>query len=218
MRLLELVDRGGQRFTPGLHVLNDAALMDLVAEDAPTIVVAMHSRIEYVLNRILEERGIEYSVIAISSAAQRASELLGLKGRIDLVPLSSDTLLLARKKLREGKIVATSVDFTVREPGTLYHDKYVAESLFEFASERGAQLLYAHTSVSEDGNVVVRLSRPRIDEAQSSPRALANDFVDFVAALAAEPPHWKVGPWTLRTRSEIKQYDNFWVRRRGRAR
>jgi len=218
MRLLRLVGAGQGRFVPGIRVVNDAALTELVESKARVVVVTIHSRVETVMNRVFEERDIPYSVIAVATAPQRASEMLGLKGTVDLIPLGDDSLLIARKKLTDGRVLCTCADFTVRAPATLYHDNYIAVGLFEFARKCRARLVYAFTKVNEDGNVEISMARPTLDEEQASPVALAGDFVDFIRAISPDGRDWTVGPWTLRTASRRKQHDNFWVRRSDRKR
>lgn len=218
MRLLALADTGHDRFVPDIRVVNDAALSGLTEKKARIVVVTIHSRVDTVMNRVFEERGIPYSVIAIATAPQRSSRLLGLKGTVDLIPLGDDALLIARKKLTAGRVLCTCADFTLREPATLYHDNYVAVGLFEFARKSKAQLVYAFTKVTEDGSVEISLARPTLDEEHAPPDALARDFVDFIRAMSPDGRDWKIGPWTLRTTSPMKQHDNFWVRRPRRKR
>jgi len=216
MRLLGLVDAGQGRFVPGIRVVNDAALAGLAEKNTRIVVVTIHSRVDTVMNRVFEERGIPYSNIAIATAPQRFSKLLGLKGTVDLIPLGNDSLLIARKKLMDGRQLCTCADFTVRAPATLYHDKYVAVGLFEFARKCRAQLVYAFTKVTEDGTVEISMARPTLDEEHASPNALAGYFVDFIRAISPDGRDWKIGPWTLRTASRRKQHDNFCIMRSGR--
>lgn len=213
MRLLAILNNGTDRFVPSIQVYNEGALLQAIEDQVGIVVVTLHSRVHTVLSRVFEERGISHSVIANSLAVQVFSELLGLRGKVDLVRLGDSSLLVARKKLRAGRLIWTCADFTVREPGTLYHDIYVADGLFEFAKNCGARLVYAVSNVSEDGIVEVFLSRPSIDEERASPFALANDFVDFCRTASTAPADWKIGPWTLRERSQTKQFDNFCVHR-----
>jgi hypothetical protein len=217
MKLLERIDSGAERFVPALRVSNVEALTELADAKTAIVVVCAHSRVEYVINRVFENCGIEYSNIAISASVQRFSELLGLTGKVDLIPLADNSLLLARKKLKAGRLVRTSADFTARVPGTLYHDNYVAESLFEFARNCRAPIVYGVANVSDDGFVEVYFARPDVDQSEVTPHALARDFVKFVCAVSPSPHDWKIGPWTLRTESRHKQLDNFWIRRLGRA-
>lgn len=215
IHLMRSVNDGPDRFVPRVRVVNNAALTDLVEKNERVVVVTIHSRVDTALNRVFEERGIDYSVIAISTGTQRSSTLLGLKGSVDLIPLTEDSLLTARKKLSSGRVLCTCADFTVRAPATLYHDNYVAEGLFDFARKCGAYLVYAFTKVCEDGTIEISMATPTLNEQRASPHALAVDFINFVHANSPDGRDWKVGPWTLRTASLIKQHDNFCVRRFG---
>lgn len=216
MQLMRSVNDRPDRFVPRIRVVNDTALTDLVEKNERVVVVTIHSRVDTVLNRVFEERGIDYSVIAVSTVTQRLSELLGLQGSVDLIPLTENSLLTARKKLSAGRVLCTCADFTARVPSTLYQDNYVAEGLFAFARKCGARLVYAFAKVCEDGTIEISMATPAIDEQRASPHALAVDFVDFIRDRSPDGRDWKIGPWTLRTASPVKQHDNFCIRRPGR--
>jgi len=217
MLLLSGVKRIDPSFVPPLCVINGEALRKL-ADDRPVILVTMHARLVSCINKMLEDLGIASSVVAISEDTRRVSRLFGLRGEVDIIPLDSDSLVVARQKLKAGRFVCCCADFTVRRSGTLYHDRYIAEGLFTFAAKQHASIVYAVATVTEAGEVVVAMGVPKITVATSTPRDLATDFVRFAADAREELPAWKIGSWGLRASSSDKQYDNYWLRPVGQVR
>jgi hypothetical protein len=137
---------------------------------------------------------------------------------VDIIPQSSDSFLIARKKLKDGILVTTCVDFSLRESGTFYHDVYIATEFFGFAKSCRAAVVYAVSMVSEDARVVTIFARPKIDEATATPQMLAADYVAFLQTVLPQQEDWKVASWGLKTASTERQFDNLCVRRPGAVR
>jgi hypothetical protein len=218
MLLLVGVKRIDPSFVPPLRAVNEEALRRVAGDDRPVVLVTMHARLVSCINKVLEDFGIASSVIAISEDTRRVSKLFGLKGEVDIIPLDSDSLVIARKKLKAGRLVCCCADFTVRRSGSLHHDRYVAEGLFTFAARQRASIVYALATVTEAGEVVINVYVPKITDSTNSPRDLAADFVRFAADTLEELPAWKIGSWGLRALSSDKQYDNYWLRPLGQVR
>jgi hypothetical protein len=217
MQLLSGVKKIDPSFVPPLRVMTDDVLTRLVGQGHLLVIATIHARLVSSLNKMLEDLGIASSIIAISEETRRVSKLFGLKGMVDIIPLDNDSLLVARQKLKAGRLVCCCADFTVRRSGTLYHDRYIAEGLFAFAVKSRARVVYALPNVTDRGEVVITVAPPTISETGSSPHDLATDFIRFIGGVQEERPDWSVGSWALRASSPHKQYDNFWVRPLGQA-
>jgi hypothetical protein len=212
MQLLVKVKQRDPAFVPPLRIFGSELLTQLAEQKQPVLIVTIHARLISCLNKMLEDLGITSSVIAISDDTLRVSKLFGLMGDVDIIPLNSDSLVIAHRKLKAGRLVCCCADFTVRRNGTLYHDRYIAESLFAFAAKARARVVYAVVNITEHGEVTINIAAPSIAETHAAPGELAMDFARFIADTNRQPPDWKVGSWALRASSPAKQYDNFCIR------
>lgn len=214
IELVGAVKQHNPSFVPKLIIKNHQLLTDLVAQSSSIIVATIHTGTETSLNRMLEELGIKSSVIAASkNRPQRNSALIGLKGTVDIIARSGDTLLIARQKMREGMTICCCADFTIREIGTLYHDLYMATGLFDFAKWAGARIIYAIPTLSGTGEIIINLSKPNIDENNSTSAGLALDFIQFISTATKEKQTWKIGSWPLKTSYSHRQYSRYWINR-----
>jgi hypothetical protein len=212
MRLLEQVKARDLSFVPELERVNHRALTALAASGRPIVMVAIHARLISCLNKMLEDLGIASSVVAISDETNRVSKLFGLKGEVDIIPLDADSMLLARQRLKMGRLVCCCADFTVRRPGTLYHDRYIADGMFAFAQKCHASLIYAVAGITDAGEARIVVAEPAVSENGCSSVELAADFIRFIESATDSPPGWKIGSWALRSASTRKQHDNLWIR------
>lgn len=178
------------------------------------MVATIHTGTEACLNRMFEELGLGSVVIAASRiGTQRKAALFGLKGTVDIVGRSSDTFLIARRKMKDSKVICCCADFTVREIGTLYHDHFMATGLFDFAKLAKATIVYAIPTLSDTGEIIINLSDPGIDARSSTVEELARDFIRFISAVTKENRMWKIGAWTPKTPGSPPKYSKYWIAR-----
>jgi hypothetical protein len=212
--LVSAVKRYDASFAPKIVTKNHHLLTEPVKRDSPIVVATIHTGTETSLNRMFEELDMESAVIAASkSSPQRLSGLFGLKGTVDLINRSSDAFLIARRKMKDGKAICCCADFTIREAGTLYHDHYMATGLFDFAKRARARVIYAVSTVSEAGEIIINLAKPGIKEENSTAEELAHDFIVFISALTNENQVWRIGSWTPKTPDSPRQYSKYWIAR-----
>lgn len=192
--LVREVKRHHPSFAPAIITKNRHILTEPANQGSPIVVATIHTGTETSLNRMFEQLGVKSSVIAASGGSeQRRSALLGLKGKADFIQRSNDSFLMARRKMKDGKAICCCADFTIREAGTLYHDRYMAPGLFEFAKRAKAKVIYALPLVSDSGQIIINLSAPGIWEENSTAEELAHDFILFISTITSEKCNWKVG-------------------------
>lgn len=177
LRVLRSLDRAGVRFVPKVAV-RGFEIIRSAATKGPVIVVLVHSPVDAVINRLLDDAGLPWVLLASRAQSTRVkARLLGLAGALDVIPLTSDSLLATRRSLAQGRAVCACVDFTIRsEPGALF----VSPALFDLAMRTGSAVAYAHTRVTDGGTIEVTCAAPRIDLSVSTPDALAEDFVAWL--------------------------------------
>ena len=177
LRLLRYLDRAGVHCVPkvavrGFEVIRSAATKSSV------IVVLVHSPVDAVINRLFDEAGLPWVLIAKRAESTRLkARLLGLAGALDVIPLTSDSLLATRRSLAQGRNVCACVDFTLRaDPGALF----VSPALFDLAMRTGSAVVYAYTKVTNGGIIDVTCAGPRIDPSVATSKAWAEDFVAWL--------------------------------------
>jgi hypothetical protein len=195
-QILERLDRTGRRCVPRVAVHG----FDLVRASAaakPTIVVAVHSPVDAVLNRLFDEAGISWVLLAQrAEQTERRARLLGLEGALEIIPQTSDALLSLRRALAEGRVVCACVDFAVRPDRRTPADLFVSPALFDLAKRTGAAVVYTHAQVMSDGAIEVTCAAPRIDPATVSPEGAAEDFVAWLRDDRGDRRSWGVRRWT----------------------
>jgi hypothetical protein len=195
--------------TKNRHVLTEPAKLG-----SPIVLATIHTGVETSLNRMFEELGVKSSVLAASKGSpQRLSALFGLKGTVDLIGRSSDSFLIARRKMKDGKAICCCADFTMREAGTLYHNHYMAPGLFDFAKWAKARVIYAVPLVSELGEIIINLSAPGISEENSTAEELAQDFILFNSTITKEKYNWNIRSWSSLLPGSPKQYKKYCIAR-----
>ncbi len=212
--LVRAVKKHNPLFVPKVITKNRELLAEPAKRGSPIMVATIHTGTEACLNRMFEELGMESAVIAASKiATQNKAALFGLKGTVDVIGRTSDTFLIARRKIKDGKVICCCADFTAREVGTLYHDRFLATGLFDFAKLAKAAIVYAIPTLSETGEITINLSQPGIDSKNSTVEELAQDFIRFVSVVTKENRVWKIGSWTPKMPGSPPKYSKYWIAR-----
>jgi hypothetical protein len=201
LRLLEEMQRSGLACRPKLKLAN-AVLLDAVKEGQPTMVVTVHSPVDASLNRAFEECGLDWTLLAAGESAVSKARLLGLQSDLDLLIRSSDTLLLMRRKLREGKLVCANIDDAMRRPGSLYCDVFVSPAMFQLAIGIKARVVYAFTRVNDAGEIEASFGKPGVDAAACTAEDYARDFIAWMRDARNDRRNWQVREWAPKTRKD----------------
>ncbi|KAB2310420.1 hypothetical protein F8A87_08745 [Betaproteobacteria bacterium SCN2] len=201
LRLLEEMQRAGLACRPKLKLAN-AGLLDSAKESQPMIVVTVHSPVDASLNRAFEECGLDWTLLAAGESAASKARLLGLQSELDLLIRSSDTLLLMRRKLRDGKLVCANIDDARRRPGSLYCDVFVSPAMFQLAIGIKARVVYAFTRVTDAGEIEASFGKPAVDAAACSAEDYARDFIAWMRDAQNDRRKWQVREWVPMTRKD----------------
>jgi hypothetical protein len=193
-RLLWELERHGCAIVPEF-VTHGLELLVSNASNA-TIVVTTHSPVDAILNRVCRENGISSSLLAGNSMRVRGrARRLGLEGELDTIARTSDALLVMRRKLGEGRMILSCIDFTRSRPDSYHVDLLVSPVLFELARKLAAAVLYADAWVSPDGKIQVTYALPRVDLATASADAMAHDFIAWLQNAQGDKRPMGVSKW-----------------------
>jgi hypothetical protein len=197
-RMLILLDRAGLGSPPDV-ITHGREILRQAAEDGPTVVLTLHSPVDAVLNRLFDEAGIPWVLLA--TRAEKIiprARLLGLRGPLEVVGRDDDSLLTLRRHLREGRAVCACVDFVW--PKHLARRRvFVGPALFEFGIRTGCAIVYADTRVTDDGRIDVAYTLPRV-AANASADAHAEDFIAWLKLERGETRLLAVRKWRARSR------------------
>jgi hypothetical protein len=200
-RVLVSLDRAGVRCIPNVTVHGMDILRTAAAETKQPIVVMVHSPVDTILNRVFREAGISWTLLATrADRVLRRARLLGLSGELDTVARTNDSLLVLRRKLTEGQLVCGCVDFVQAPNRSARGHVFVSPALFELAKWTGSPIVYADTAVLEDGTIEATFALPRLDAAEATALAAAEDFIAWLKTDRGDRRDWAVRKWVPRLR------------------
>lgn len=203
LRLLEEMKRQDITYHPKLQLANAECLQSLPSQ--PKIVVTVHSPVDAILNRVFEEYGISWTLLAAGEGAACKAKLLGLGSSLDLVTRSNDTLLLLRRKLREGRLVCANIDDAQRRPKSLFCDIFVSPAMFQLAISAKANVLYAYAKVNVDGVIEVKFGNPSIDVENCTAHGYASDFVAWLGMSQNDLRARHIRDWTPTKKDKLRK-------------
>lgn len=204
LRLLEEMQGFGVAYMPRLRLLKRELLLQ-AADSPPLILVTVHSPVDAILNRVFEECGIRWTLLAARERAAQRARLLGLRTEVDIVERSSNTLLVLRQKLREGKLVAADVDYARRRRNSLYCDVFMSPAMFRLAAAVNAKVLYAKTRVNGDGLVEVEFGSPAVAANECTARDHAVDFMDWLRENQGDRRPWRIQEWSPKKKDKFRK-------------
>lgn len=205
LRLLEEMERSGLHYRPKLKLTN-AELLHQPNMGQPLIVPTVHSPVDAILNRVFEEDHIDWTLLAAGEGATKKARLLGLQSDLNLVTRSSDTLLLLRRKLREGKLVCADIDYPRRRPNSLYCDIFLSPVLFHLAVSTKAKVVYAFARVGDKGRIEVCFGNPAVDTTGCTARDYAQDFIAWLHDAQNDPRKRQVREWTPTKKDRFRKF------------
>lgn len=205
LRLLEEMEYQGIAYSPKLKLAN-AELLRQSPPSRPLIVTTVHSPVDAILNRVFEECGINWTLLAAGEGATYKANLLGLGTTLDLVTRSSNTLLLLRQKLREGRLVCTNIDDAQRRPGSLFCDIFIAPAIFQLAISVKANVLYAYAMVGDDGVIEVEFGSPAIETSGCTAHDYADDFIAWLRNSQNDMRKRHVREWVPTKKDKLRKF------------
>jgi lauroyl/myristoyl acyltransferase len=163
---------------PKVSLSNFEAVRAVADGGRPIIVVMVHSLADAVINRVVAEAKIPWTLLAASlkGVAPKVRQL-GLRGEVDVIPRNNDALLAIRQRLGAGRSICACIDFAYKT-GAAAGYIFVSPTLFELAKLTGSRIVYADASVANDGTIELVFAAPRVDVAASPAEACAEDFID----------------------------------------
>lgn len=206
LRILDEMRRVQLTYVPRFQIGADDVdlLLSKTKGPAPVIVVTTHSPVDATLNRVYRQNGIEFSVLATGPGVIAKAELLGFIGKLDVTVSSKDSLLIMRRKLAERKLISACVDHSVPRAGTPLSDVFISPAMFELAVRTGASVIYAWTTVSDEGIILLSFGAP--DDGLNSPsaEALGNDFIGWLRSEQGDRRRWRLQNRTQRASSRSR--------------
>jgi lauroyl/myristoyl acyltransferase len=184
--LLRSMTASGTAFDVPLRLVGEEVLEAALSSGRGTVIVAPHALLSRLLLRHLYDRGLWPTVIG----GMNGIPLAGTRAVVQTVYPTSNVLLLARTRLREGGIVCANVDHVGGRDtknkvsfATPVGEVHLSDSIFRLAIRCGAQVVFTFARAEPTG-VRQWLAAPRSSSA-GSPEAVAGDFVAFVQEHAA---------------------------------
>jgi lauroyl/myristoyl acyltransferase len=195
-RTLQLLDRAGVTSPAPKVAVHGFEIVRSATATRPAIVAVVHSPVDAVVNRLFEEAGIPWVLLAqrAEQTKQRA-RLLGLSGVLEVIPQTSDALLALRRSLAEGRTVCACVDFAVRTDPAEEAELFVSPAIFDLAKRTRSPIVYGYSKVTDDGAIDVTFGLPGVDPATVSPEAVAEDFIAWMRADRGDRRSWVVRRW-----------------------
>lgn len=205
LKLMEEMKRSGLNYRPKL-TLDNAGLLLQPEQRQPLIVTTVHSPVDAILNRVFEEARIGWTLLAAGEGATYKARLLGLQAALDMVTRSSDTLLLLRRKLREGRLVCANIDDAQRRSGSLYCDVFISPAMFQLATSVKARVVYAFVKADDDGSIEVSFGNPAVDSAGGTAQDYAHDFIAWLRDAQGDRRNWQVREWVPTGKDRLRKF------------
>lgn len=192
LRLLRLLHRIKPGYIPTVTVVNEDIVTHLARSKLPTIIITIHSPVDVVLSRILQERAIQSSALAANrrTAAEKA-EILGCNGTPDFIARTKNALLQIRGRLRRNKMVQLCVDF--KGHNSTDPQYFISSAIFRITKFMKLNIVFADTLVTRDGDIEVHLHVHDVAET-ASPHDIASSFLHWLKTARGHTRNWTIAP------------------------
>ncbi len=192
--ILEVVRAKYPAYKPKLSVRTSESISSLFNIEENIIVVTIHTAVSSIIIEILQELGIKSSLImyvAPNSPINSSVGLLGYNSKIDVIPRSQDVFLIARRKLKEGRVICCCADDDVSMDNQLS----VGTGIFDFAKIVGAKIICFMPQISDEGEVFIYFAAINNTMEKLSSIDLAQDFVSFINATSEKKKTFEISSW-----------------------
>ncbi|MDQ6869124.1 MAG: hypothetical protein M3178_12265 [Pseudomonadota bacterium] len=186
--ILEVVRTKYPAYKPNIRVRTSESISTLFNIEEKIIVVTVHTAISSIIIEILQELGIKSSFV-MADASHRQVGVLGYN-KIDVILRSQDVFLIARRKLKEGRVICCCVD-----ERSIYNQLYVGIGIFDFAKIIDAKIIFFIPQISDEGEVFIYLAAINNTMEKLSSIDLAQDFVSFINATSEKKKTFEISSW-----------------------
>jgi len=183
--VIEVVRDKYQAYKPKISVRTGEDISTLFNIEEKIIVVTIHTAVSSIMIEILQDLGIKASLIMRSEVG-----LLGSNSKIDVILRSQDVFLIARRKLKEGRVICCCADEI-----SMDNQLYVGTGIFDFANKMDAKIIYFIPQISDEGEVFIDLAAINNIREKLSSVDVAQDFVSFINAALEKKKTLKVSSW-----------------------
>jgi hypothetical protein len=177
-----------------VHLVGQALLEERIRSGQAAIIVTVHGPCDAAINRVLEARGLKWTLLAAAPEVVGKARLLGLEGALDVITQSKDTLLALRRKLREGRWVVADVDFASRRDRWAQLPPALSPALFELAPRVNVPLLYLWSRFQGPRVIELTFGEPGPGLGSASGEDLAIDFQRWLKVQGDLRP-WRIDRW-----------------------
>lgn len=190
LRLLRLLHRIKPGYVPNVTVINEHVLTDLARSEVPAIIATIHSPVDVILHRILQERGIRSSLLAANHAtvAEKA-RVLGCEQQPDFIANSENTLLQFRRKLRQNKSVHLCVDYSDNSSGI--NELFISSATFRLAGTMTANVIFSDACVTRAGHIELHLQAYNVARTPD-PDDIADAFLRWLKQVRGHDRTWTI--------------------------
>lgn len=190
MRLLRLLHRMKPGYVPKVTVVNEDILTNVCRNGSPTVIVALHSPVDAVLSRVLQERDIQQAAVAANpeTVGDKAA-ILGFQGQQHFIASTENTLLQIRRDLRRNRTVHVCIDF--RGDDSDSPALFMSSSIFRLAELMALNVVFLDTQVTRDGQIKLYMHVHKATEADT-PHDIAGAFLHWLKADRGHTRNWTI--------------------------
>jgi hypothetical protein len=194
VELISHLQRRERRPCFDVQLVGEALLDERIRRGQAGIIVTVHGPCDAAINRVLEARGLKWTLLAAGPDVVRKARLLGLDGALDVITQSKDTLLALRRKLREGRWVVADVDFAQRRDRWARRPPALSPALFELALRLNTPLVYLWSRFKGPRVIELTFGEPGPAPGSASGADLAVDFQQWLK-LQGDLRAWSIDRW-----------------------
>ncbi|MGH6813256.1 MAG: hypothetical protein ACREDM_13290, partial [Methylocella sp.] len=184
-------------YKPRIIAHGNELIEDLYKSNVNIIIVTIHTVVSTSIVRFLEENDVKCSLIVDQKIVAQGieSDNFGFAGEVDLLYLSQDLFLEARRKLRNGRVVVCCADYLSDKTNLSVRKQHISTAIFDFSKKIGASVSYALTHISDSGRIIIEFSSPRAGENTVSSIDMAQDFISFINSNSRNKKDWNIRKW-----------------------
>ncbi|WP_337660107.1 hypothetical protein [Anderseniella sp. Alg231-50] len=190
LRLLRMLHRMKPGYIPVVRVANEDVIANVCRNGSPTVIVALHSPVDAVLSRVLQERGFQQAAVAANpeTVGDKAA-ILGFQGQQHFIASTENTLLQIRRELRRNGTVHLCIDFRgddADKPGY-----FMSSSIFKLTKLMALNVVFLDTQVTRGGQIKLYMQVHQATEADT-PHDVAGAFLHWLKTDRGHTRNWTI--------------------------
>jgi hypothetical protein len=204
LELLRLLRKARKPVSVKTRIVGSNAVSEVPLQTPIAVVMAHAASVHLLplLSQALADLGRASEFVAVSAAAVERDRLrLGMRMCLNIITRNNMTMLAIRKKWRAQLAVGCCIDFSLRRPGTVYHDTFVSDAFLRLADAARVPTIFATPRVDEKGDVELHFFPLPADESLD-PVAEVERIQNLMEAMSGERPRWTLTKWNPDLRQE----------------